>query len=419
VTEQVQIDRLGHRGDGIADTASGPIIVPGALPGEIVTIEREGEQARLLSVDTPSPRRVAPPCGLFGTCGGCAIQHLAAADYAEWKRGIAVTALAQAGIEAEVAPLLPAQGEGRRRVVFHARRNGPEVAIGFMAARSHRLVEIEACPLLAPGLAGAASAAKALARALNTSKPLDIQATATTAGLDIDIRGHGEVGAGKRATLVALAGELDLARLSIHGVILVERRPPLVDMGGIAVQPPPGGFLQATQAGEEALAGLVVDALGKSRKAADLFAGIGPFALRIAGFASVHAVESSAAALAALDRSARFASGLRTVTTEARDLFRRPLLAQELDRFDAVVFDPPRTGAEAQVRQIAATSTLARAVAVSCNPASFARDARILVDAGWRLGRVTPVDQFLYSSHVELVGLFDRPRAARPRRLLG
>ena len=245
-----------------------------------------------------------------------------------------------------------------------------------------------------------------------------MQVTATEAGLDVDVRGHGPASPSRRTAMTAAAIRDDLARLSIHGDIIVERRPPLVSVDGVAVLPPPGGFLQATEAGEAALGELVRDAASGARAVADLFAGVGPFALRLARKAAVHAVESDAAALAALDRAARGAADRRAVVVERRDLFRRPLLTSELARFDTVVFDPPRAGAEMQARQLAA-STVARVIGVSCNPATFARDARILVDGGYRLVAVTPVDQFLHSAHVELVGVFEKPRPSRARRILG
>jgi len=409
MTERLTITRLGARGDGIADTPTGSVPVAFALPGETVTADVVGGRGRLLSVDVVAPTRREPDCPLFTRCGGCAAQHMDEPTYRAWKRGLVVTALSRAGIEAPVDVLVDAHGEGRRRAVLHARIVDGEARAGFMAARSHALVPVAHCPVLAPGLDRAPAVAAALARLLNASaKPLDIQATATTGGLDIDIRGLGKSGDRTRLLLVEAAARLDLARLSVHGDILVERRPPAVAMGRINLVPPPGGFLQATALGEATLAGLVADACGKSKRVLDLFSGIGPFAVRLAGRAQVHAVESDAAALAALDRAARGAQGLKRITVETRDLFRRPLLPIELNRFDAVVFDPPRAGAEAQARQIG-LSGLSLAVAVSCDAGTFARDARLLVEAGFRPARITPVDQFRYAAHVEMVGVFERP----------
>jgi 23S rRNA (uracil1939-C5)-methyltransferase len=284
-----------------------------------------------------------------------------------------------------------------------------------MAVRSHDLVEIAFCPIAEPGLKEAPKAALALAERLRgAGKPLDVQVTATDTGLDVDLRGHGPVKDRERQALIEAAGAHDLARLSLHDEILVERRAPVVRMGAAQISPPPGGFLQATRAGEETLASLVLDACAGTKRVADLFAGCGPFALRLAAHAEVHAVDGDARSLSALDKAARGTPLLRRVTTEARDLFRRPLLAPELDRFEAVVIDPPRAGAEAQARQLALSKVPAVA-SVSCDPGTFVRDAAILAAGGYRLERVTPVDQFKYSPHLEIVGVFRRDPPRRRR----
>jgi 23S rRNA (uracil1939-C5)-methyltransferase len=253
------------------------------------------------------------------------------------------------------------------------------------------------------------------------NKPLDILITATETGLDVDFRGTGEIDAPHMRKLVAEAERLDLARLSNHGAIVIERRAPQLAMGAAIIAPPPGAFLQATRAGEEVLARLAADGAGDIRRAADLFAGVGTFALRLAERAQVHAVESEKGALAALARAAGHASpALKPVSIETRDLVRRPMAAVELAPFDAIVFDPPRAGAEAQAREIA-KSVVPVVVGVSCNVQTFTRDARILIDGGYTLESVTPVDQFRHSPHVELVAIFRRPKAKGRRkvRLLG
>ncbi|PZU93070.1 MAG: RNA methyltransferase [Chelatococcus sp.] len=408
MNETLVIDRLGLRGDGIAEADGASVFVPYALPGETVRVLRDGDRGQLVEIIAPAGSRIAAICPLFTRCGGCAAQHMAPSLYAEWKRRQVVETLSRAGVEATVADLVEAHGAGRRRVTFHARREGAGMRVGFMAARSHDLVEVEACPVLAPGLARAPAAAQLLANRLGGSnKPLDIQLTASEAGLDVDIRGHGPAGAKLRLTLTEAAERLDLARLSLHGDIVVERRPPLQRMGKAHVAPGPGGFLQATAAGEEALARLVLDALPKGKHAADLFAGCGPFALRIAERMAVQAFESDAPAVAALRRAAANTQGLRPVSAELRDLFKRPLLEHELNGFDAVVLDPPRAGAEAQARRLA-SAKVGTVVYVSCDAGSFARDAAILIAGGYALEAVTPVDQFRYSAHIELVGVFRR-----------
>jgi 23S rRNA (uracil1939-C5)-methyltransferase len=289
-----------------------------------------------------------------------------------------------------------------------------------MRARAHDIIEIDACPVLAPGMNNALSAARALATVLAPlGKPLDIAVTATMAGLDVDMRGSGPLDFPQIQALIAVAGRLDLARLANHGDIVIERRLPTLAMGRARVVPPPGTFLQATQAGEETLARLVHAGIGKARRTADLFAGVGTFALRLAETTEVHGVESDAVALAALDRAAREASGLHPITVERRDLVRRPLAFGELAPFEAVVFDPPRVGAQAQAKALAA-SKVPRVVAVSCNAESFARDAAILTAGGYACEGVTPIDQFRHSPHVEMVGVFARPtQKGRKRGLLG
>jgi 23S rRNA (uracil1939-C5)-methyltransferase len=414
VAETIVVARLGHRGDGIADTPAGPLYVAGTLAGERVEVDRTAEpgRARLLRVIEPAAARVTPYCPHVGECGGCAVQHLAAADALAWKRSILVEALRQQRIEAPVEPCIDAHGDGRRRATLHARPGADgRLVVGFSAARTHDLVELGTigCPLLVPGLAGAVEAVRAVATVLRPlRKPLDALVTATLGGIDLRLRGPGRVPEPLRLALVEAAARHDLARLSIEQEVLVERRPPMLRMGAALMLPPPGVFLQATEAGEAALAALVSDGVGPARLAADLFSGCGTFALRLATRMRVHAAEADAPALAALERTARATAGLKPVTTERRDLFRRPLLPAELTRFDAVIFDPPRAGADAQAGALA-QSRVRRVVAVSCNAATLAHDLRILLDGGYRLDRVTPVDQFRHAAHIESVAVLSRP----------
>jgi 23S rRNA (uracil1939-C5)-methyltransferase len=405
----VTIAALGGLGHGLVKGEDGVRFVPGALPGETVRAAGEGEHLALLEVLDPSPERIPPICPLFGACGGCAVQHWAEAPYRAWKRELVAQTLARAGVEAPIAELVDGHGAGRRRVTLHGRKDADGVRAGFMRARSHALIAVEACPVLAPALARAPEVALALTTAIGgPAKPLTVLITASQGGLDVDVRGHGPASEKQRMTLTALAERLDLARLSLHGDVIVARREAGQVMGAATVLPPPGGFLQPTAAGEAALAGLVDAALPKAKRVADLFAGSGPFALRLAARAEVHAVEADPAALAALSRAARATAGLRPVTIAARDLFRRPMLASELKGYDAVVLDPPRAGAEAQSRELA-RSAVPRMAYVSCDPATFARDAATLIAGGYTLEAVTPIDQFRYSHHVELVGVFARP----------
>ena len=410
------VERLGRRGEGVARGPDGPVYIPYALANETVTADISGERGRLDVVVTPSPDRVAPSCKWFGACGGCAVQALAPAAYAAWKRGLVAAALARENVAANVGALAPAHGAGRRRVMFHAR----DTTVGFMRMRAHEIVAIDACPILAASLDNALTSARAIARTLAAlGKPLDILVTATLSGLDVDIRGPGALGAAETLRLVAVAETHDLARLSNHGVALITRREPLLRMGAAMVAPPPGAFLQATEAAEDVIAAHATRAVAGGR-AADLFAGVGTLALRLASAGPVHAVDASAPALAALARAAHAELTLKAVSTETRDLFRRPLGADELAGYDAVVFDPPRAGAEAQARLLAA-SDVPTVVAVSCEPASLARDAALLIAGGYTVESVTPIDQFLYSAHVETVAVFRKPRRTRSKRarLLG
>jgi 23S rRNA (uracil1939-C5)-methyltransferase len=412
MSERLVISRLAHRGDGVAETPAGPLYVPYTLPGETVEVERvpgHPDRRQLLRIKSPSSERIPPICQHFGTCGGCAIQHWTEPRYREWKRDLLVQALAQAGITAPVGELIDAHGEGRRRATFHARVSARDVVeVGFAALRTHQIVGIDRCPVLAPALDGALPAAWAIAEQLEPRiKPLDIQVTATESGLDVDVRGSGRLTAAQRLSLARVADAHRLARLTRHGELVVQRAAPTITIGRARVVLPPGTFLQATEAGEKALASRVLELTGKAKMIADLFCGVGPFALRLAERGRVSAFDNDADAIAALRQAAAATPGLKPVEKHARDLFRRPLVAAELKPFSAVVFDPPRQGAEAQARELA-RSAVPVVVAVSCNPATFARDAKILIDGGYRLTDVTPIDQFRYSAHVEVVARLER-----------
>jgi len=408
------IDHVGHFGDGVAAAHGQYVYVPYALAGETVEVAPvpgHPDRRRLVSVKHASPERIAPFCPHFGVCGGCAIQHWNEQRYRAWKRDLVVETLAQMKIACEVFPLVDAHGTGRRRITLHARMGTHKVLkLGFAAAGSHDIIPVDRCPILAPGLSGAIDAAWALAEPLiSIGKPLDIQLTATDNGLDADVRGSGPLPAKMIATMSGVAEQHRLARLTRHGELVLMRSPPTVMMGAAQVTLPPGSFLQATVAGEEALAALVAGHCKRAKDVADLFCGVGPFALRLAAASRIAAFDSDAGAVAALRKAATSTPGLKPVKAEARDLFRRPLVPQELRDYDVVVFDPPRQGAQAQVTQLAA-SKVPTLVAVSCNVATFARDAKILIDGGYTIEGVTPVDQFRHTPHVELVAKFSRKR---------
>jgi 23S rRNA (uracil1939-C5)-methyltransferase len=412
LVERLVIADVGHRGDGIVNGGEGPVYVSYTLPGEIVEVDPwpgHPDRRDLLRVTAPSPERIEPICPHFGVCGGCAVQHWRGERYRTWKRNLVTAALAEAGIAAQVGELIDAHGEGRRRCVLHARRGTHDILqVGFAAAHTHRIVAIDRCPILAPELNGIIDAAWAIAEALrDAAKPLDIQATATEAGIDVDVRGSGPLSADVAAALAGIAETHRLARITRHGELVAQRIAPIIRIARATVALPPGAFLQATACGEETLARLVLANVGSAKSVADLFCGVGPFALRLAERANVLAADSNDAAVAALRRAAAAAQGLKPVEAVRRDLFRRPLAATELSRLDVVVFDPPRQGAEAQARELA-KSSVPKIVGVSCNIPTFVRDAKILLAGGYRLSAVTPIDQFRYSPHVELVGTFGR-----------
>jgi 23S rRNA (uracil1939-C5)-methyltransferase len=411
--ERLVIDHVGHRGDGVTNAGGGSIYVPYTLGGETVEVAplpgHHPDRRRLVAVDDPSPERIAPFCPHFGVCGGCAIQHWQTERYRAWKHDIVVTTLAQDGIACEVAPLLDAHGAGRRRITLHARMGTHAVLkVGFAAVSSHDIVPIDRCPILDPLLDGAIEAAWAIAEPLiGVGKPLDIQVTATASGLDVDVRGSGPVSTKLIGKLSEVAKQYGLARLTRHGELVLMRTPPVISIGTAQVALPPGSFLQATVAGEETLAALVVAHCKRGKHIADLFCGVGPFALRLAANSKVAAFDSDAGSIAALQAAVKATPGLKPLKAELRDLFRRPLVPQELRNYDTVVFDPPRQGAQAVATHLAA-SKVPTVVAVSCNVATFARDAKILIDGGYTIDGVTPVDQFRHTPHVELVARFRR-----------
>jgi 23S rRNA (uracil1939-C5)-methyltransferase len=408
MAEIVTIELIGHRGDGIARGPDGPIYVPFTLPGDRVAIERNGQRGRMIEVVAPSRERAAPPCRHFGVCGGCALQMMPLAASRRLKRDFVIAALAQQGLRADVAETIGVTLSSRRRAVLTALKSGKNLLLGYNERLTNRVVDIEECPVLAAPLADRLAAIRALIeRLVPARKSVRVTALLTRGGLDLNLEGAPPPASRSMPELAQLAGERKVARLAIAGESILTLAEPTVEISGVQLVPPPGAFLQASAEAEAIMAGLVVEHLAGARRVADLFSGVGTFALALARHAPVHAVESSHATLDALQAALRRASGLKRVTTERRDLFAFPLAAAELDGFDGVVFDPPRAGAKAQAEALAA-SKVPRIAAISCNPASFARDARILVDGGYLLERVVPVDQFVYSAETEVVGCFRR-----------
>jgi 23S rRNA (uracil1939-C5)-methyltransferase len=406
----VTIDRLGHRGDGIGQGPDGPVFALGPLPGEVVEGHLDGDRLTDIRILTPSTDRIRPPCAHARTCGGCLLQHAADAFVAAWKQSVVQGALAGQGLTAPFRPIITSPPRSRRRATFAGRRTKGGALIGFHARASDVLVAVPNCLLIHPDLAASLPALEALVIAGGSrSSELALTVTASLGGTDVTVTGGKPLDAQLRMTLARIAEAHGLARVTWDGETIALRTAPMQRFGTALVSPPPGAFLQATRDGEQALLSAVRDAVGSARRIVDLFSGSGTFALPLAETAEVHAVEGDGAMLAALDKGWRQASGLHRVTTETRDLFRRPLESDELKGFDAVVIDPPRAGAEAQAK------TLARArvpviAAVSCNPVTFARDARILTGAGYGIDWIQVIDQFRWSSHVELVARLSLPR---------
>lgn len=405
------IERLGAQGDGVADAG---LFVPLTLPGERVRVRIEGGRGELVEVLEPSPERVAPVSPHYGDCGGCSLQHWAAKPYLDWKRDQVVQVLAREGLHPEVAPAFACPPGARRRLALHARPGKGGAVIGFKARKSWRLVEVSRCPVAHPDLEAAFPALRTLAAGFldHPKSAPTLHVTATLSGLDIDVTGverrkGGGLSADRRMQIAEAAAAADFARVTLAGEILYQARQPVVRFGRAMVALPAGSFLQAVEAAETEMARLACEAVDGASRIADLFCGAGAFTFPLAERAPVLAADSAAPAIQALKTAIATAPGLRAITAEARDLFRRPLSAADLKGVDAVVFDPPRAGAEAQSREIAASGA-STVCGISCNPATFARDARILADAGFRLEHVTPVDQFLWSAHVELVGVFRR-----------
>lgn len=404
MTEYV-IARLGHLGDGIAE---GPVYVPGALPGEVVTGRIEGDRLADMRIVTPSPERVTPPCRHFRACGGCQMQHLHDEALARWKTETVMAALRAQGLAAELRPIAVSPPGTRRRATLAARRTKKGALAGFHGQASDVITEIPDCRLLHPGLMAALPAARALAEAGAGRKgALRVAATLSETGLDLAVTGGKLPDGALRAALAQVANAQDLARLTWDGEIIATRRPPSQDFDGIEVLPPPGAFLQATREGEQALRADVMEIINGAQHVIDLFAGCGTFALPAARGARVHAVEGDRAMLEALDKGWRRAARLKQVTCEARDLFRNPLQAGELAGFDAAIIDPPRAGAAAQIAELA-RSGIPVIAHVSCNPVTFARDGAILRRAGYELSWLRVVDQFRWSVHSELVAQFRR-----------
>jgi 23S rRNA (uracil1939-C5)-methyltransferase len=408
MAEVVTIDAIGHRGDGIVRGSSDPLYVPFTLPGERVLIEREGERGRVVELLEPSSERAAPVCRHFGTCGGCSLQMLPLQAARRLKREFVVAALSQQGLRPDVEETTGIDPGSRRRAVLTAMNVRGRLLLGYHERLSHRLVDVEECPVLVSAIAARLPALrKLLAPLIPPRRSVRTLVLQTAGGLDVTLEGARSPGPGSMAKLAQAARATGLARLSIDREPVLTLGEPAVEISGVQIVPPPGAFVQASVEAEVAMITLVNAHLGKAKRVADLFCGVGAFSFALMRHASVHAIDSNGDAVHALKEAANRMKSLKPITAERRDLHAFPLSPEELRSFDAVVFDPPYAGAKAQAAALA-TSRVPLVAAISCNPATFARDARMLVDGGYTLEHVVPVDQFVYSAETEVVGLFRR-----------
>lgn len=402
----VTIDRLGHLGHGIAP---GPIYVPGTLPGEVVEGTPDGDRLIDPKIVTPSVNRVKPPCRHARACGGCQLQHASDPFVASWKQEVVQNALVGQGLSAEILPLVTSPARSRRRATLSARRTKSGVLMGFHARASDTIAEIPDCQLLHPGILAAFPGLQALVTMGGSrTTELSLQVTLTRGGPDVVVTGGKPLDSALRMDLARLLETHGFSRLTWDGEPVALRDRPALTMGTATVVPPAGAFLQATAEGEAALLHAVRQALGPQKRIVDLFCGVGTFTLPLAQEMEVHAVEGDAEMTRALDLAARNTPNLHRISSETRDLFRRPLEPDELLGFSGAVIDPPRAGAEAQTATLAA-SRIPVIAAVSCNPVTFARDARTLTSHGYRLEWVQVIDQFRWSTHIELVARLSRP----------
>lgn len=408
-TQTLDIARLGAQGDGVADAAPGPVFVPYALPGERVQADVRGDRARLIAVTVPSPDRIAPVCRHFTHCGGCAVQHLRMPAYLAWKREMVAEAFAARGIGAPVGHVVGVGLGARRRVSMSARRTGRGVVLGFHESKGVDIVDLQECPVTASAIVRALPGLRRLVEPLMSRRaPGRVVVTLAANGLDVAIEDvPGDPSLEVREYLAREAAALKLARLTLAGDTLYQATVPAIRFGTANVVLPARSFLQAASVAEGEMVRLVTAAVGDAKRVVDLFCGMGTFTFPMAQKAQVLAVDGDKQAVTALENAAKRTPGLKPIETKLRDLFREPLSVRELAGFDAAVFDPPRAGAATQAAMLADTP-IKTVVAVSCNPATLARDARILLDGGYKLERVTPIDQFLYSPHIEAVAVFRR-----------
>jgi 23S rRNA (uracil1939-C5)-methyltransferase len=396
------IEGLTHLGLGKVD--DGRTLLPRVLPGEEIEVAQDGT----VRIITPSVDRVAPACRHFKTCGGCAMQHASDDFVAMWKQEIVRKAISAQGLTTEFRSIATSPAQSRRRAKFAGQRTKKGVMLGFYAKGSDVIIAVPECQLITTGLHDARPALEALIMfAASRKSQVSFTVTETTVGPDISVETEKELTSQLRMELAVFAQQYGLSRLVWQNEVIVTMTPPAQDFGGVSAVPPAGAFLQATQHGEATLRDAVIEITQGAKSIVDLFAGSGTFALPLSKNAEIHAVEGESDMIDALDRGWRQGKNLKRVTSEKRDLFRRPLEPDELKKFDAAVIDPPRAGAEAQIATLA-VSEIKKVAMVSCNPVTFARDAKVLIEKGFTLNWLQVVDQFRWSPHVEVVGSFTR-----------
>jgi 23S rRNA (uracil1939-C5)-methyltransferase len=409
MTEILTIDTLGHQGDGVVQTANGRTFVPFALAGERVEVVKSSGHRKIVEILQPSDDRIEPICQHFGLCGGCQVQHLDQKPYLAWKRQLVVDTLTSADINVPVEPVLSFSEDRRRRVVFSATHTSSDVQFGFVQKSTHNVIAISECPVITRKISSKLEVIKKIIRPILPAKGItSIYVLECNNGLDIHVEAHSKLAEKARQSAVRYALEENIARLSFGDEILIETKRPKLTMGTAEVCVPPGLFVQAVSSAEQAMAKLVSDHLKSCKQVADLYCGAGTFALRLAQNSTVLACENNQSAIEALDEAWRNTGGkLKLIRTEKRDLHVRPVMAEELKKIQGVVFDPPRAGAQAQAQQLA-RSKVNKIAAVSCNPNSLVQDLSVLIASGFKVKSVHPIDQFVYTPHIEVVALLER-----------
>lgn len=416
----IDIEAIGGRGDGIATVDGTRVFVPFTAPGDRVRVRLDppgphGVAGRMVALERASPQRREPPCAHFGQCGGCALQHVTDEAYAAWKMAQLEAALDRLpAAPGTVEPLFRSPPGSRRRADWTLVNRAGGAIIGFNERGSHRVIDQKMCPVLHPALEGLIGPlGDLMGQVLGKSARAEVRGSVTDSGVDLVIVTPGEIGRRGREALAAFAETHDLARVAKghpkqRGLEPVAaRRPVRALFGGVAVDLPPFAFMQATAEGEAALGAVVAEAAKGATRIVDLYAGVGTFSLPLAAKgAKVAAFEGDRDAVEALALAGRKRT-LSNLRVERRDLERKPVEAGELEGSDVVIFDPPRAGARHQAPEIA-ESGVPVVIAISCNPATFQRDAAVLMNLGYRLERVRPVDQFLWSPHLELAAVFRR-----------